>query len=73
MGVLIPACVEEFLIILVGNFEFVDEEGVERVMTFGLWYIHDYRRTPAGWRISSLYEKPCYALNVPDWVKALTK
>lgn len=51
----------------------IDEEGVERVMTFGLWYIHDYVRTAAGWRISSLYERPCYSLNVPDWVKALTK
>jgi hypothetical protein len=51
----------------------LDEEAGERVMVFGLWYLHDYVRTDAGWRISGLYEKPCYSENVPDWVKALTK
>lgn len=49
------------------------EDGGERTVVFGLWYIHEYVRTPEGWRISSLYEMPCYSENVPDWVKALTK
>ncbi len=51
----------------------LDENGTDRVMVFGLWYHHHYIRTAEGWRISRLYEQPCYAENVPDWVKALTK
>ena len=39
-------------------------------LVFGLWYIHDYVRTPAGWRISRLYEQKCYRMNVPDWLAA---
>ncbi|MDT7532913.1 nuclear transport factor 2 family protein [Sphingobium sp. SA2] len=39
-------------------------------LVFGLWYIHDYVRTPAGWRISRLYEQKCYRMNVPDWLTA---
>jgi len=45
--------------------------GVEQTtVVFGLWYIHDYVRTPDGWRISRLYEEKCYNLNVPDWLRA---
>jgi len=51
----------------------LDEGGGERVMVFGLWYHHDYVRTAQGWRISRLYEQPCYSENVPDWVKDLTR
>nr|ART35579.1 A47 [uncultured bacterium] len=51
----------------------IDENGTDRVMTFGLWYLHDFVRTPQGWRISHLYEKACYGINVPDWVKELTQ
>jgi len=39
-------------------------------LVFGLWYIHDYVRTPDGWRISRLYEQKCYRMNVPDWLAA---
>lgn len=45
--------------------------GVEQTtVVFGLWYIHDYVRTPDGWRIYRLYEEKCYNLNVPDWLRA---
>lgn len=50
----------------------ITEGDGDRVMVFGLWYLHDYIRTADGWRISRLYEQRCYSENVPDWVKALT-
>lgn len=37
-------------------------------VVFGLWYIHDYVRTPEGWRIARLYEEKCYNLNIPEWL-----
>jgi SnoaL-like domain len=48
------------------------DDGQPQTIFFGLWYIHTYRRTERGWRISSLYEKKCYNHNLPDYVKALT-
>ena len=42
----------------------------EATVVFGLWYIHDYVRTPAGWRIARLYEQKCYNMNIPDWLRA---
>ena len=40
-------------------------EGEGHVMFLGLWYRNTFVRTPAGWRISSLYEEKCYRYNVP--------
>ncbi|MDB5702075.1 MAG: hypothetical protein JWL66_2274 [Sphingomonadales bacterium] len=51
----------------------IDDNGQSRVMVFNLWYHHEYIRTEAGWRISSLREQACISENVPDWVKALTQ
>ena len=42
----------------------------QTTVVFGLWYIHDYVRTPDGWRISRLYEQKCYNLLVPEWLRA---
>lgn len=51
----------------------IDDQGAPRVMVFNLWYHHEYVRTDAGWRISSLREQACISENVPEWVKALTQ
>ncbi|MCW1402465.1 nuclear transport factor 2 family protein [Novosphingobium sp.] len=48
------------------------DDGEPQAIFFGLWYIHKFRRTEQGWRISSLYEKKCYNHNLPDHVKAMT-
>lgn len=47
-------------------------DGVEQTFFFGLWYIHEFVRTPKGWRMSKLYERKCYNHNLPAWVKDLT-
>lgn len=44
----------------------------EDTVVFGLWYVHEYVRTPDGWRIARLYEEKCYSLGVPDWLKDQT-
>ncbi len=44
----------------------------EDTVVFGLWYVHEYVRTPEGWRISRLYEQKCYSLGVPEWLKDKT-
>jgi hypothetical protein len=43
--------------------------GEERqVFMLGLWYVDTYRRTPAGWRISSRKEEKSWVFNVPDFM-----
>ena len=48
------------------------DNGEPQTIFFGLWYIHKFRRTETGWRISSLYEKKCYNHNLPDYIKEKT-
>lgn len=48
------------------------DDGQEQAIFFGLWYIHQFRRTPQGWRITHLREKKCYNHNLPEHIKALT-
>lgn len=48
------------------------DDGEPQTIFFGLWYIHQFRRTQDGWRISHLYEKKCYNHNLPDYIKAQT-
>lgn len=48
------------------------DDGQPQALFFGLWYIHEFRRTPDGWRISSLREKKCYDHNLPNYIKAQT-
>lgn len=49
------------------------DDGEEQAIFFGLWYVHNFRRTANGWRISSLYEKKAYNHNLPEYLKAQTK
>jgi ketosteroid isomerase-like protein len=48
------------------------DNGQSQTLFFGLWYLHTFHRTPAGWRIAHLREKKCYAHNLPDYIKAMT-
>lgn len=48
------------------------DDGQPQTLFFGLWYIHNFRRTGDGWRIASLREKKCYAHNLPEYIKAQT-
>jgi ketosteroid isomerase-like protein len=48
------------------------DDGQPQTLFFGLWYIHQFRRTSNGWRIEHLREKKCYAHNLPDYIKAMT-
>ena len=34
----------------------------------GLWYVDEYRRTPAGWRISRRVEERSWVFNTPDFM-----
>jgi hypothetical protein len=49
-----------------------NEKGEDQTFFFGLWYLHTFKRTPKGWRMTHLYEKKCYNHNVPDFIKAIT-
>jgi hypothetical protein len=49
------------------------DDGEPQAIFFGLWYIHQFRHTPQGWRITHLREKKCYNHNLPEHIKALTK
>jgi ketosteroid isomerase-like protein len=48
------------------------DDGQPQTLFFGLWYIHSFRRTAAGWRITALREKKSYAHNLPAYIKAQT-
>ncbi|MDP4928124.1 nuclear transport factor 2 family protein [Sphingorhabdus sp.] len=48
------------------------DDGQPQTLFFGLWYIHQFRRTAAGWRISLLREKKCYDHNLPSYIRAMT-
>ncbi len=47
-------------------------DGSEQPFFFGLWYHHEFKRTPEGWRMSHLREQKCYNFNLPDWIKEMT-
>jgi hypothetical protein len=36
----------------------------------GLWYVDEYRRTDAGWRISRRVEEKSFLFNEPDFMKS---
>jgi hypothetical protein len=42
-----------------------DSDGRPRVGFHGLWYLDEYRRTDAGWRITSRTESRCFSHNFP--------
>ena len=39
------------------------------IFVCGLWYIDEYRRTDAGWRISKRVEEKSYIMNRPEFMK----
>lgn len=43
-------------------------DGGSQVMFFGLWYVDQFVRTAAGWRVCQLVEERCYDFNVPQGV-----
>lgn len=44
-------------------------EGGTHTFLLGLWYIDEYRRTDAGWRISRREEEKSWVFNVPDFMQ----
>ena len=40
-----------------------------QVMMFGLWYLDEYVRTDAGWRIQQRSEEKSWVFNTPDFMK----
>lgn len=38
-------------------------------MAFGLWYLDEYQRTHAGWRIHRRSEEKSWVFNTPDFMK----
>lgn len=43
--------------------------GGTQVFLLGLWYVDEYRRTPAGWRIYRRCEEKSWAFNTPEFMK----
>ncbi|WP_116364004.1 nuclear transport factor 2 family protein [Parahaliea mediterranea] len=43
-------------------------DGGTQVFMLGLWYVDEYRRTDAGWRISRRVEEKSWVFNVPDFM-----
>ena len=41
----------------------------EHIFFCGLWYVDEYRRTDAGWRIARRVEEKSYVFNPPDFMK----
>ncbi|TDG13830.1 nuclear transport factor 2 family protein [Seongchinamella unica] len=43
-------------------------DGNRQTILMGLWYVDEYRRTPAGWRISRREEVKSWVFNAPDFM-----
>ena len=43
--------------------------GGTQVFLLGLWYVDEYRRTDAGWRIYRRCEEKSWVFNTPDFMK----
>ena len=43
--------------------------GDTRVFMLGLWYVDEYRRTAAGWRIRQRIEEKSWVFNTPDFME----
>lgn len=43
--------------------------GGTQLFMLGLWYVDEYRRTDAGWRIYRRSEEKSWAFNTPDFMK----
>lgn len=43
-------------------------DGGQQMFFLGLWYVDEYRRTEAGWRMSRRAEEKSWAFNLPDFM-----
>ncbi|MEH6583613.1 MAG: nuclear transport factor 2 family protein [Halioglobus sp.] len=43
-------------------------EGTTQTYFIGLWYVDEYRRTPAGWRMCRRVEERSWVFNTPDFM-----
>jgi len=43
--------------------------GGSQIFMLGLWYVDEYVRTKAGWRISKRVEEKSWVFNTPDFMK----
>ena len=43
-------------------------DDTKQVFFLGLWYVDEYRRTDAGWRMSRRAEEKSWAFNTPDFM-----
>jgi 3-phenylpropionate/cinnamic acid dioxygenase small subunit len=43
-------------------------EGGTQTYFIGLWYVDEYRRTPAGWRMCRREEEKSWVFNAPDFM-----
>jgi hypothetical protein len=50
--------------------EINDEASGNPVLFLGLWYVDEYVRTEAGWRIKSRVEEKSYQFNTPETINA---
>ncbi len=46
-------------------------EAGSHIFFCGLWYVDEYRRTQAGWRICRRVEEKSYVFNAPEFMKDL--
>lgn len=44
-------------------------DGERQTILMGLWYVDEYRRTEAGWRISRREEVKSWVFNAPDFMR----
>ena len=44
-------------------------DGGSQLFMLGLWYVDEYRRTDAGWRITSRVEEKSWVFNTPDFMQ----
>lgn len=44
------------------------QDGVQQMFFLGLWYVDEYRRTEAGWRMCRRAEEKSWAFNLPDFM-----
>ena len=48
--------------------EMAMKDGGTQIFFCGLWYVDEYRRTDAGWRIARREEVKSYVFNAPDFM-----
>ena len=57
--------------IMCHNPQVMDVEGQRKIFFLGLWYLDEYVRTDAGWRICKRVEEGSWAYNLPQGLEAM--